>query len=175
MHVRLGNVAIRETQMKMRKTLVAIAVLSTLGAACGKGREGAGRGRSGGDEGGTTGGPAVAGSCLERYSPEKLAQRDYAFDGVVSFIEETKTTEGEEETTGAEITFKVNRSYKGEARDEVTLKSSIAPGAVTSVDFPSLKEGKRYLVSGDGDFIGVCGFTQEYSDAEAKVWADALK
>lgn len=118
----------------------------------------------------TVGGAVGAASCVETYSPETLPRREFAFDGVVTQIS------GAEETS-ALVTFSVNRWFKGEARSSVTLESSfpIAAEARSSVEGPEITKGKRYLVSGDGGFMWACGFTRDYSQAEARVWADVLK
>jgi hypothetical protein len=126
-------------------------------------------------------GGMVAGSCVERYSADSLSARQYALDGVVTQIE-TQPQMGRPEgpglpppqSFGSEVTLEVHHWYKGGAGATVTLKTSIAVEKMTSVDFPTLGVGDRYLVSGDGAFVWGCGFTREYSSEEAQVWAEAF-
>lgn len=160
----------------MRKLVWLLVVLGLFGAC----KQDKPRGTS--DDGTDPGTGSVAGSCVETYSRETLPNRQYAFDGEVTEVteinnpepvpaspDETSTYEGE-----AKITFRVNRWYKGGSGASVTLKSSVSPGAVSSVDFPAMKKGSRYLVAGDEDFIGVCGFTRSYTESEAEVWASTF-
>lgn len=126
------------------------------------------------------GGGAVAGSCVETYSPEHLKNRQIAFDGVVKQISSTKVSpegapEGETETR-SEVLFTVNHWFKGGTKAEQRVASSvpIGQGVVSSVDSPDIKEGKRYLVSGDGGFMWSCGFTRDYSASDAAIWTEAF-
>lgn len=108
-------------------------------------------------------GPGI-GSCVEQYSPEALANRDFAFDGSVTAI------------TGDQVTFDVTETFVGQVPDEVTLTASGMTGtSVTSAGGPNLSVDDRYLVAGDGEFAWACGFTQPYDDAIAAEWADATR
>ncbi|HLF70317.1 MAG TPA: hypothetical protein VI541_05115 [Actinomycetota bacterium] len=124
---------------------------------------------------------SVAGSCVETYSLETLKDREIAFDGVVAEVvttESPSSVQGEGPETRYDVRFDVNRWFKGGSGDATTLRSSIplgdGDGAVTSVDGIAITKGSRYLVSGDGGFIWSCGFTSEYSEAEAASWANTL-
>ena len=100
------------------------------------------------------------GSCVETYSPETLANRDFAFDGTVTAI------------NGDEITFAVTERFIGSGGDEVTLTATGMTGtSITSAGGPNLAEGERYLVAGDDTFVWACGFTQPYDADVAADWA----
>ena len=104
------------------------------------------------------------GSCVETYSPEALANRDFAFDGTVTSI------------AGDEVTFAVTEHFVGSGDDEVTLTATGMTGtSITSAGGPTLAEGERYLVAGDDTFVWACGFTQPYDEAVAAEWADATR
>jgi hypothetical protein len=121
--------------------------------------------------------PAVVGPgqgrCVEGFTPKTLAEREIAFDGTV-------VATGPGEYNGnrlTEVTFEVNRWFKGGDRPLVTLMTYSTPGAVTSVGggLP-LEKGSRLLVSGDGGFIWECGgFSQPYSEAGARLFAQAFR
>ena len=102
------------------------------------------------------------GSCVETYSPETLANREFGFDGTVTTI------------SGDEVTFDVSEYFVGSGDDEVTLTATGMTGtSITSAGGPNLVEGERYLVAGDDTFVWACGFTQPYDEAVAAEWADA--
>ena len=106
--------------------------------------------------------PGMA-SCVERYSLESLANRDWAFDGTVT------------STSGDQVTFTILRTFLGPHSGTVTL---MAPGmtgtTITSAGGPTLAVGKRYLVAGDETFVWGCGFTQPFESTVAAQWADRL-
>jgi hypothetical protein len=123
----------------------------------------------------TTNPPVIGpgqGSCVEVFTPKTLAEREMAFDGTV-------VATGPGEYNGnplTEVTFEVNRWFKGGNGALVTLMTYSTPGAVTSVDggLP-LEKGSRLLVSGDGGFIWECGsFSQPYSKEGARLFAEAF-
>jgi hypothetical protein len=104
------------------------------------------------------------GFCVERYSPETLAGRDFAFDGTVTAI------------GGDSATFAVNEAFRGDLGDSITLEAAGMTGtSVTSGGGPSLAQGGRYLVAGDDRFVWACGFTQPYDEAVAAEWAEATR
>jgi hypothetical protein len=115
------------------------------------------------------GGPAPSddpgtgiGSCVETYSPEALANRDFAFVGTVSAID------------ADEVTFDVAESFIGDVAGSITLTAPGMTGtSVTSAGGPSLAVGERYLVAGDDTFVWACGFTQPYDEGVAAEWAAA--
>jgi hypothetical protein len=104
------------------------------------------------------------GSCVETYSLETLANRDFAFDGTVAAID------------GDQVTFDIDQSFSGSLDDPVTLTATGMTGtSITSAGGPSLAEGQRYLVAGDDTFIWACGFTQPYEAAVAADWEEATR
>ena len=104
------------------------------------------------------------GSCVETYSPETLANREFGFDGTVTAI------------NGDEVTFDASEYFVGSGDDQVTLTASGMTGtSITSGGGPNLVEGERYLVAGDDTFVWACGFTQPYDEAVAAEWADATR
>ncbi len=109
-----------------------------------------------------TGGGAGLASCVERYSPETLAKRSFAFDGTVTAV------------SGDEVTFKIGRRFKGAEADSITLTATGMTGtAITSAGGPNLAVGERYLVAGEDAFAWACGFTQTYDPTVAAQWAQA--
>jgi hypothetical protein len=108
-------------------------------------------------------GPGI-GSCVETYSLETLANRDFAFDGTVTAID------------GDQVTFDVGQSFAGDVAGSITLTASGMTGtSVTSAGGPNLAVGERYLVAGDESFAWACGFTQPYDEAVAASWAQAAR
>ena len=105
-------------------------------------------------------GPNI-GSCVETYSAETLANRDFAFDGTVTAIDDDG------------VTFAVTEAFRGDLGDSITLEAAGMTGtSITSSGGPSLAEGQRYLVAGDDRFVWSCGFTQPYDEAVAAEWAE---
>lgn len=108
-------------------------------------------------------GPNI-GSCVETYSAETLANRDFAFDGTVTAVD------------GDSATFAVNEAFRGDLGDSITLEATGMTGtSVTSAGGPSLAQGQRYLVAGDDQFVWACGFTQPYDEAVAAEWGEAAR
>ena len=108
-------------------------------------------------------GPNI-GSCVETYSAETLANRDFAFDGIVTAID------------GDSATFEVTEAFEGDLGDTITLQAAGMTGtSITSAGGPSLAEGQRYLVAGDDQFVWACGFTQPYNQIVAAQWAEATR
>lgn len=104
------------------------------------------------------------GSCVETYSGDTLANRDFAFDGTVTAID------------GDSATFIVNEAFRGDLETSITLQAPGMTGtSVTSAGGPSLAKGERYLVAGDDQFVWACGFTQRYDEAVAAEWAEATR
>lgn len=108
-------------------------------------------------------GPNI-GRCVETYSTETLANREFAFDGTLTAID------------GDRATFAVNEAFRGDLGDSITLEAAGMTGtSVTSVGGPSLAQGERYLVAGDDRFVWACGFTQPYDEAVAAEWAETTR
>jgi hypothetical protein len=108
-------------------------------------------------------GPGI-GSCVETYSLEALANRDFAFDGTVTAID------------ADDVTFATNEVYAGDFDGSATLTATGMTGtSITSAGGATLSVGDRYLVAGDDQFVWSCGFTQPYDAAVAADWAEALR
>jgi hypothetical protein len=119
-------------------------------------------------------GPAL-GSCVEQFSVEGLAARDFAFDGTVSGVVTRGDEQAETGATPTEVTFQVRRWYKGGSGDSVTLKTYEQPGAVTSIEGGlDLSVGTRLLAAGDDDFLWSCGFSMPYTEANARLFSRAF-
>lgn len=106
------------------------------------------------------------GSCVEVYSPEAVASRDFAFDGTLTAI------------VGDQATFMVNEAFSGEPQSgsAVTLTASGMSGtSISSAGGPTLTVGERYLVAGDDTFVWACGFTQPYDESVAAQWSEATR
>lgn len=106
------------------------------------------------------------GSCVEVYSPEALASRDFAFDGTLTAID------------GDQATFMVTEAFSGDATtgSTVTLTAMGMSGtSITSAGGVTLAVGDRYLVAGDDTFVWACGFTQPYDESVAAQWSEATR
>ena len=112
---------------------------------------------------GVSPGGSSTGSCVEIYDLQTLVNREVAFDGTVDSVD------------GDEITFTVNRWYRGGANPKVTLSGASVLGGVSSAESTvSVEPGTRLLVAGDGGFVWSCGFTQPYDAAVAGQWDASL-
>ncbi len=113
------------------------------------------------DTGGGIGNGGGMASCLA-YDPTIVPTFDLAFDGTVTVV------------NGDQVTFAVNSDFKGGAGDTITLTSAQGDPALAGpgIDF---EVGGRYLVSGAGTDVNICGFTMPYSDADAAAWAAAFE
>lgn len=153
----------------MKRGLVSTLLVALVAAGCSQPSE-----PDAGPEAETGGGLGTA-SCVKIYSPESLKEQEFAFDGSVKSIRlpAEYQPEGDTEDFGS-ATFTVQTWFKGGQGAEVTLKAGVPLGAVSSVDFPELLEGARYLVSGVENFMHGCGFTKVHSETEAGVWKDAF-
>jgi hypothetical protein len=112
------------------------------------------------------GGATLAGSCVEMYSLETLAKRDYAFDGTITSIKSGAADEGDT------ITFDVEEWFHG--GEGATAERRGSGGGMTSAGGEARSEGDRLLVAGDDDFAWDCGFTQPYDASVAADWKAAF-
>lgn len=109
--------------------------------------------------------PGGMAMCVEQYSLESLAARDFAFDGTVAAID------------GDEISFDVHEVFTGDVVGTVTLGGATviaADDSVSSVPGAGLGVGDRALVAGDERFAWGCGFTQAHDPAVADQWRGVL-
>jgi hypothetical protein len=119
-------------------------------------------------------GPAL-GSCVEQFSVETLADRDFAFDGTVSGVVTPGDAQTEEGAAATMVTFQVRHWFKGGSGDSVTVKTYEQPGAVTSIEGSlDLSVGTRLLAAGDDDFLWSCGFSMPYTQASARLFSRAF-
>jgi hypothetical protein len=119
---------------------------------------------------GPSGGPGTSlGSCVEPFSRESLAARDFAFDGTITDIAVPEDSE-----LPTEVTFAVERWYKGDGGESVTLKTYERPGTVSSAGGPELAVGARLLASGDDVYLWGCGFSLPYNRANADLFENAF-
>ena len=99
------------------------------------------------------------GFCVEQYSLETLGHRAVAFDGSVTAI------------TADNVTFVINRTYRGAAGSTITLAAPGMTGvSLTPAGGPSFQVGQRYLVAGEDGFAWACGFSQPYDPDVALAW-----
>ena len=112
-----------------------------------------------------TGGPIGGGGmamCAFMYDLDTLADREWAFDGVLTAID------------GNQGTFRVNRWFKGGEGDSVTRTVDGMTAESGLLGGPGLVVDGRYLVTGDDVFAWSCGFTQYWNEAVAADWARVL-
>lgn len=128
----------------------------------------------------------AAASCAERYSPRAVADRAFAFDGVVVEVGEPTSDRGDGGDLGlAGVTFAVREWFSGGAGSEVTvdMPPAVEGSSQLSEGGPSYETGSRLLVSGEPRWGGKamsdpiawgCGFTRYYDPATSESWARAV-
>jgi hypothetical protein len=117
--------------------------------------------------------------CAEKYTPQAVATRAFAFDGTVTGIRG-----GHNDLGYVPVTFAVNEWFRGSNRRTVTV--DMAPpkstSFETSVSGGTYQVGSRLLVSGEprrgGEPLQAalawgCGFTRYYDESTATAWATA--
>jgi hypothetical protein len=120
------------------------------------------------------GGSALA-SCVEQFSVEGLARRDFAFDGTITEVIPPEDPEAEGPAAAAEVVFEVNHWYKGGSGDTVTLKTYELPGVISSIEGGlDLSVGNRLLASGDDVFLWSCGFSMPYTAVKTQLYEQAF-
>ena len=103
------------------------------------------------------------GSCVEQYSVETLAERGYAFEGLITDVagpSDPASPDAADQTTT--VTFEVVRWFwggSGPSAERRTYSLASSAGELEA------SIGARLLVAGDEDFIWSCGFTQPATDA----------
>jgi hypothetical protein len=121
------------------------------------------------------GGGTALGSCVEQFSVETLARRDFAFDGTITEVLPPEDPEAQGPAAATEVVFDVHRWYKGGVGDSITLKTYELPGAISSMEGSlDLSVGSRLLASGDDVFLWSCGFSMPYSEANAQIYQEAF-
>jgi hypothetical protein len=121
------------------------------------------------------GGGAVLSRCVEQFSVETLAQRDFAFEGTIIEVTPPEDPEAAGPAAAAEVVFQVHRWYQGGSGDTITLKTYELPGVISSVEGSlDLSVGSRLLASGDDVYLWSCGFSMPYSEAGAQLYEEAF-
>lgn len=113
-------------------------------------------------------GTSGLGQCAFEFSPQTLAERQFAFDGTVAEIVEPEAMDGP-----YAVVFEVSRWYRGGGGATVTLQSYDVSGTSLAGDL-RLQEGERILASGDDGMLWGCGFSMPYSDQDAGVFEQAF-
>lgn len=125
-------------------------------------------------------------SCVESYSPQALAGRAFAFDGVVVNVGPSVTDRGGDGDLGLPgVTFEVREWFTGGGADTVTVdvQAPFAGSAEASDPAYAYGIGSRLLVSGEARWGGspleepiawACGFTRYHDRDTAADWRDAL-
>jgi hypothetical protein len=102
------------------------------------------------------------GHCVERYSPQALEGRSWAFEGVITAVDGPldphAVDPGGSATT---ITFDVTRWFWGGSDQRISLRTYTSPSSAGEVE-RSL--GARLLLAGEEDFLWQCGFTQPFTE-----------
>jgi predicted small secreted protein len=129
-----------------------------------------------------------AASCAESYSPARVAERAFAFDGTITTIGPGRTRK--RPATGVSsrraVTFHVNVWFTG-GTDDTAVVDMTQPTLLPSQQermLPTYAVGTRLLVTGEPDSPGPtmheavawgCGFTHYYSPDTASQWAKAAR
>ncbi len=114
------------------------------------------------------------------YSPERVAERAFAFDGTVTGIGPAQTNHSPAPVplNLRSVTFRVNNWFKGGSAGTAVVDMD-APDAGSTTAY---RIGTRLLVSGMPRWGGAplteavawgCGFTRYYSPSTAAAWATA--
>ena len=141
-----------------------------------------------GDPAAEPGGPVPDGaatSCVEEYSAEAVADRAFAFDGVVVDVGSATSNPGDGDLDLAGVTFEVREWFSGGSGSTVTIDmpAPVEGSHGLSEGGPSYVIGSRLLVSGEPRWGGTalsdaiawtCDFTRYYDPATASSWAQAL-
>ena len=102
------------------------------------------------------------GSCVEQYSVGTLAERGYAFEGVITDVagpSDPSSPDPADPTTT--VTFEVVRWFWGGSGPSAERRTYSLASSAGELD---ASIGARLLVAGDEDFIWSCGFTQPATD-----------
>jgi hypothetical protein len=114
------------------------------------------------------GGSSGLGSCAFEFTPQTLAEREFAFDGTVAEIAEPEAMDAP-----YEVTFEVTTWYRGGDGPTVSVQTYDVSGTSLAGDL-ALEPGQRVLASGDDDFLWGCGFSMPYTDADAATFQEAF-
>jgi hypothetical protein len=110
----------------------------------------------------TVGAAGASGRCRPpEASRDVVAQQTTVLDGTVESI------------SGSLVTLVPARFYAGEPTDVVVVQAP-GPGMDALLSAVEFEEGKRYLVSATDGQVTLCGFTAEYTEQLAAVYAEAF-
>ncbi|HVE75444.1 MAG TPA: hypothetical protein VND22_01615 [Actinomycetota bacterium] len=167
------------------KRVVVVLLAAVLGSSCGGKNDPGARSQSkSGSPSPVTDSPAptepraaeASARCNPAYSLTALKEKQFAFDGLVTEIGERTDPANPAGRMGTAV-FSINEWYKGGGATELTLQSTLprTEDSVPITEGPDLTVGSRYLVSGQGAFVGTCGFTRGWSHEEGAEWEKAFK
>lgn len=124
-----------------------------------------------------------AASCAESYDPTAVAQRAFAFDGVVVSVGDSVSDRGDEADLGLPgVTFEVREWFSGDGSTTFTVDLQTSPSDSADPGF-TYGVGSRLLVSGEARWGGSalespiawgCGFSRYYDVETATGWREAL-
>lgn len=127
-------------------------------------------------------------SCRQVYSPGRIAERDFAFDGTVVSIAAGRTDRpGRGHLETSSVTFTVTEWWRGGSGGTVTVDMLFPAGGRSraGVESPAaFAVGTRLLVSGQDRWGGAalddpiawpCGFTRYYDERTATAWRSASR
>ena len=125
----------------------------------------------------------AAASCAYEYSPRRLADRAFVFDGTVTAFGPAHSDRPRGVLHHAGVTFTVNEWFAGGSGPTVTVDMP-PPGAWSEDGLTAYGIGTRLLVSGDHRWggttmadaaAGYCGFTRYYDQSTADDWREATR
>jgi len=93
-------------------------------------------------------------------NPDTLSGFADAFSGTVT------------EVHGNEAVLLVDHWYVGGEADRVVVRTS--DGAITEAGLRDLREGQRYLISGDQGTVSLCGFSDRWSPRLERMYDEAF-
>lgn len=110
-------------------------------------------------------------SCVEQYSPRTLQMRSWAFEGVIAGIEAPIDPPAEDLAGTTTVRFDVTRWFRGGSGEQISLRTYSTPSSAGELD---RSVGARLLVSGEQDFLWLCGgFTQPATGTGRSEFEDA--
>lgn len=122
-------------------------------------------------------------SCAYEFSPRRLADRAFVFDGTVIAIGSSNTDRPRGVAHHAGVTFTVNEWFAGDSGPTITV--DLPPPHTWSEDgLTSYDVGTRLLVSASHRWGGTttadaaggyCGFTRYYDESTADSWREATR
>jgi len=100
-------------------------------------------------------------SCIDRFSPETLKEREWAFEGRIAGVRAPSDPDSSDPgDTVTLVTFDVVRWFWGGEGDTVTREVYADPSSAGSIDD---SVGADLLAAGDERYLWLCGFTQDAS------------